>query len=951
MAQAPVLNTFVGSMNMDTNPSMMKDGDYVYAENCRIGFSESDNVMCVENIKGTLEIPNTDIDSTGRYVTIGAAPWESGSKVYYFVKDTQGTDHGIFEFDLIAKTISPVIRGEVLAFTNKIRSAFYFNDMLVWTDGQGETRQLFVSLARTGFYQTFKSYLTALIKPQPDSAITCELVSDPDGQYMLDGRVYQFIFRYVFYGNQKSAWSMPSKAIATGYDTSLNVIRLTVQSSEIRLAPDYSGIIRYVEIGFRIEDSQPWRFFKRVDFPVINTPTFTVDFNNGTQCPAIATSETNRYYDDVPRTSQALTMASGRVMLGNNKSGFGTIPNIQALNVTRTFDLTPDPNSPYFKSGGAYGIGVTVYDRYQRRSYVYPLDGFVAKERSGPMYATSVSFILSGELPSWAEYWAVCLTKCTNKGSFVQVHINVVSATASRLTFSNTFISPTSPLIGWVFTTGDLISIRTKNGSGDPMATDNFNLPLQYDSSTGNFFVDWDGAADYASFASGAIVELFTPIKSNPDEFYYEQGVLNPVKVINGVKYFGDDAFGNAKIVTLLEGDTQYRTADDCEAMSPTPENFEIWCHNIGRPNIVSQEPEEEVVDTAGISFSNPYVQGTKLNGLNTFEFLSKKTYEVENGAITKLTIARDFQINGSVMLVTTEYNNYSIYLGKVQYTNTDGSTQLAVSDQLLGSYNLLAGGYGSINPESVHAFGTTVRGWDALKGVIWRYSNDGLTPLSIEYGANSYASNKATEIAPNREDNDQTAVAAYDPYFDEYLLCIKDVSSTSNKTIAFNETKNGFSAFYDMDPDWVCTINRSVVSWKSGVLFLHRGSTEYNTLQGRRVTSKISFSVKSDPFRTLNAASMRIYSQDNWSVMIKGIKRAPAKARQVASMSEGSAENNEDTYMYPVKQNTNRTIPDYMKSRYFVAELELDPDVDYLTVLYGSEMVVSESQPTPSRK
>lgn len=950
MAQISTTNVFTGGMNMDINPTFIKEGDYVYAENVRIGFSESDNMGAVENIKSTLKIPNTLLtDETGRYKTIHAAPYEAKSIVYYFVKDTQGQDDRIFEYNLKTNMIDLVLSGSVLSFTDDIKASTYFNDMLTWTDGIGDVRQIIVSVAKKGVYKPFMKAHTTLIKPQPDRTITVTLLADGSvSTSSFEDKNYQYIYRYVYVNNQRSAWSMPSRMIAYGYDATMKRMRLMIEPSEVRSADSYKDLISYIEIGMRDEDSQPWKFIKRLPFPQVVTTEFYYDFYNTSIYPTISTLETDRYYDDVPRSSQALSLVNSRLMLGNNTSGFNDISTIQAIDFTTSIIAgSLVSNGCYFKSGGSYGVGVVLYDRYQRRTFVYPLGGFTAFERNGAFRATQVDFKLAGGgeggLPEWCEYWGISLTKCSNKGSFQQVHVTIVSATPQKITFSPTFIAPTNNQITWVYSTGDKCSIRTANSAGDPTSGGFFDIPLKQDSSTGNLYIEWDGVTSLPSVSNGAIFELFAPIKSTETQFYYETGELYPISIdANGKRRFGTDASGEAKVVTIIGGDTQYRASDNCEAMSPTEKFFETWSHNIGRPNSVSSDVESENIGVSEIAYSNPYVQGTKLNGLNTFEFLSKTTYPVELGAITKLTVARDFEVNGSVLLVTTEYNNYSVYIGKTQIKNPDGSTQLITNDSILGTYNLLAGGFGSVNPESVHAFGTTVRGFDLLKGVLWRYSTDGLTAISQQYGANSYVSHKADAIYATKQKN----VAAYDPYFDEYVICIKRQNEENPKCLAFNEDANRFSTFYDMNPDWMCTLNRYLISWKNGVLYVHRKGSDYNILQDKKVKSKIGYVAKASEFTTINAISTRVYSQDQWSITVQGCKVSGNKKRQTAEIK--TSDYGEESYMAGVK--VDKITNNDMKSRHFVISLELNDKTDYLSVLYGAETILSGSPPITTK-
>ena len=962
MAQKSIFNNFVGKMDMDTNPSLLKEVDYIFAENCRIGYSEEDNIGCVENVKSTLKISNEDIvDESGRYICIGATTYEPTSTVYYFIKDTQESEHGIYELNIITRNIEKIAKGAWLGFTTKILAAVYQNDMLTWTDGNSNTRQLFVKLAKTGWYDNQVKDASTLIKFPPNAPIKAELINgNASATYTLDGRCYQFIYRYIFEGYQKSVWSMPSKMIATGYDKTKKAIKLTLQSSEIVDAGKYKDFIKYVEIGFRIQDDQPFKFFNRFPFPKESGFPMEVEFYNDSIYTAIATNETNRFYDDVPRTSQSLAIMTNRLMLANNKRNFDNVPQIQAVGLSTSEVATLEDNGTYFKSGGSYGIGVVLYDRYQRRSYVYPLGGFTAFQRNGALKATKVSFGLLESsingLPDWVEYYAICLTKCKNIGKFVQAHVTVVGTpTNQKIIFSPTFVAPSNPQeTGWVYTTGDRCNLRaTSTGTQLDDTKLLFDIPLQLDSTSGNLFIEWDGVTQLPTVgvATNMIVEFYTPIKTLASDFYYEIGQLNYVQVVDGKKRFGTNYLATGQLIEITFGDTQYRNGtgqSGCEAMSPNDAYFETWCHNLGRPNIVAQEPETELNDTTNISYSNPYILGTNLNGINTFEFESTRTFPIELGDITRILTARDYEINGSILLVVTKFNCFSVYVGKFQITNANGSTQLALTETLLGSYNLLAGGFGSIHPESIHVYGTTVRGVDALKGIVWRYSQDGLTPLSVEYRANAFVTKLAQELLPTKDNPLQTLVGAHDPYFDEYIANFKNLGNNTNKALAFNESKNGFSTLYDIDPDWMATINRSLVFFKNGVAYIGRAGSDYNNLLGKRVTSKLSYVAKMDaPFINLNGISIRIYANDNWAVAVDGIRRTKFKV-QKTKMKKGFANNGEDSYMYPISSDENNTVASPMKSRYFKVHMELDENVDYLSVLYGTEMVISQSNPTP---
>lgn len=947
MAQNQIISALTGSMNMDIDPSFLPEGNYVMANNMRIGFSEKSNMGCGENIKGTLEIENANlVDKTGRYKVIGAVTYEPNSVAYFFMKDTRGIEHMICELNIRTKAISLILKGD-LKFSKRIITARYFNDMLIWNDTETDLRCIFISLAKSGAYPFTDYSTTTLIKSPPDRAITFELFnSDPLAAGLIGPNQYQFIYRYVFVGNQRSVWSVPSKVCAVP-DNTTDYIRLFLNATQIAFADLFVNFIQYIEIGFRDDDSQPYRFFKRIKFPSVRAASFYVDFYNNAQYPTIATSETLTPYSDNPLRCADFTIGDNRILTGNNTYGFNEIPNISAtqFEATRPTSNTPVDNGVYFLQGGQYNVGVALYDEYDRRSFVYDLSAFKVLPRNGSMYFTKVEITLTGKLAPWVKTWRPLLSKCANKGDFIQAHITVITANGTTLEFSPTFISPTPVEFAWAFTTGDKFSLLTQNTAGDAHTITIADKDLTYDTVGAKYVVT---GFDFTGVTTGALIEIYSPIKSALIGEYYEIGETFPVYVApNGDKYFGNSP-ANGQSFVINGGDTFYKTAQDAQTRNMNNATFDTWFRNIGRANIISQDVQMEVTNPSEIAFSDQYLQGTKVNGLNSFNFASKQVYGLEFGDIKRIVIARDFQSNGSVLLVVTQNNCYSVYLGKVQYTSTDGSSQIGITNQLLGNSNLLAGGFGTLNPESVHVFGTTVRGWDALKGVIWRYSNDGLTPLSKEYGANSYCSHLADSISDTTDNENQTAISAYDPYFDEYLVCIRDSTKDQNPTIAFNETKNGFSTFYDFDPDCMVTLNRSVVSWKNGVTYIHRESDTYNHLQGQNVKSSVTCVVKASAFDTLNGTSLWAYAQDKWELEAKGIERTGTKKQQKSETIGTSIEQVEDVWRMPIKPDSISKQP--MKSRYLLAKLTLDGNVDYMSVLYGIAVTVSDSPQNPTK-
>lgn len=928
------INTFQGSMNMDVNPTFVKDGDYVHARNVRIGYSENGGVGCVENMRGTLEVNNPNLTDKTRWKVVGAAVYEADRKIYQFRKDTKGTEDYIEEYNYSTSTFTVIVKGN-LSLPKKITSAFYFNGMLIWNDKKKGIKQIDVALAKSG-YKYDRDNTDMLIKIAPDNVIqTTKVESSPLVIGSLLVSQYQFVYRYIFVRNQMSSWSSPSDACVVSTAT-LERIDLAVNSSHIQLCDLYVGFIDFVEIGFREDTTQPYRTIGRTKFPSVRSASFVVPFKNDALFPVTSSDQTSNPYSDVPLKSGDIAVVSNRLLSGGNTYGYANVQ-VSALLFNITTTALVDKNK-YMLTGGIYSIGVQLYDEFRRRSFVYPLGSFRQDWRNGTFAPKTVELALYAKLPGWVHSWQLVATNCQNIGDYIQVHIDYVSSSGTEIRFKNTFISPTPVSNSWGYTLGDKVSFLTKNAAGDSYSGSNVEIDLEYDTLNAQYVAK----GNFSGFGAGALAMIYAPIKSATTSFYYEISDVYMPTEVNGVKYFGSDYNSTSKYVKLNWGDTIWDATQSAQLRNIDQAKYDTWFRNNGKPNAVSENIQKEVYFGNEIAFSEPLIQNTGVNGFNSFLFESKQTYGIEFGDITRLTLATDFKINGSVLLVTTKTNNYSVYIGKVQFQATDGNATLGVSTQLLGSANLLSGGYGSINPETVHAFGTTVRGWDALKGVFWRYSQDGLTPISMEYGANKYARNLKVEES---EDDYQHALSCYDPFYDEWVLHTKNTDKT--EAIAFNESKNGFSVFYDMEIDWMSTIANTYVSWLNGVMYIHNKGSEYNKIHGETVKSNLTCVCKANEttFDTINAISLHLYAQDNWSVNAQGIKRTIGTT-QNTSMSESFGVLNEDYYEYPIATDAESNP---MKSRYFLVEAELS-NVPYYSALYAIQLRFAVSPQSPTK-
>lgn len=307
----------------------------------------------------------------------------------------------------------------------------------------------------------------------------------------------------------------------------------------------------------------------------------------------------------------------------------------------------------------------------------------------------------------------------------------------------------------------------------------------------------------------GAMIEVYTPASELSEQIYYEVGNVHKISeyASNPTPYVYD--------MELLDGDCFYIQKqfygrlwdipkDNIISMSPTKDTWSFWHKDIGRPNV-----EDLTVDyatnntqklipfrtfTSNIIFSNPYIQGTKTNGLCSFELLNYKQLPIEYGGITALQVANNTNEDGTIMLSIHKHEIVSIYIGKVQYTDVAGNNVISLSDQVLGSFRTTNGSLGSVNPESIAQYNSAVYGFDAIKGVVWRYSQNGVNRLS-DIGMRNYFYNQGKYYLQNLNYANRT-IGEYNNYFDEYCLTLPN----TNETMVWSERYNR----------WICSRNFS---------------------------------------------------------------------------------------------------------------------------------------------
>lgn len=272
-------------------------------------------------------------------------------------------------------------------------------------------------------------------------------------------------------------------------------------------------------------------------------------------------------------------------------------------------------------------------------------------------------------------------------------------------------------------------------------------------------------------------------------------------------------------------------------------DNDLTWDSNIGRPSIVLKDGDQEVRRSTLIRFGGKFLTDTKINFVNSFDFTDSEPL-TNFGAIRKLISASNNSAEGSILLAVQENEISSCYIGQAIIKNANGSNQVVSTDKVIGTVNPLQKLVGTINPESVVQHNGLVYGFDALKGIVWRYGQDGLNFISdigmknFFYKRSQYLLGLGTSFK---------CYGGIDPYHNEYIISIPNTDN-EKKTLVWSESLNRWTSYMSFIPEWMQKVNTRLVSFISGQTWLHGVNALYNNFYGTQYSSKLKMICNQEP-------------------------------------------------------------------------------------------------------
>lgn len=462
------------------------------------------------------------------------------------------------------------------------------------------------------------------------------------------------------------------------------------------------------------------------------------------------------------------------------------------------FSTTPLDGVSFFKTGSTYRVSISFYDRFRRKCGVVDLNNKInipSRVFNQTSFIGNINWTLSNtsavsEIPSWAYYYQIHITKSLLTRFFIQdytagVYYTIKTTTggydhSTTVTYSGSVYAVTIDLSrlnagarGYTYQEGDLVRLTKSDGT---------TYTLQVLGQDGKYLMLSATNVGTVSSSTEMLYEIYTPYQSSATEPYYESGavmkVINPTTSLRSYGVTSGSLVGDVYPRSVTYGSNVYTI----ETMNPNFAFWQDWQTNTGWVNIVTKLGS--TVKNNSVQFSDPIIPGTQVNGLNAFQPLNETELPFELNGVQKLVLTSKVQSEGTVMLAVGVNETSSLYLGESQIFDASGDSFIAKSTGVIGQVNTLRGSYGTVNPESVFGWQGAVYWFDANKGEVIRYDNNGLFPIS-DYKMSKYFVKLGEAVLESKD----LIHMGIDPYHGEVLINIPQSSVVPTNAILTDMT------------------------------------------------------------------------------------------------------------------------------------------------------------------
>ena len=223
-------NFIVGRMNKSVDERLVPNGEYIHAENVRLGSTENSEIGSVENSKGNKVIATpyypSSSTTTHNFKCLGTYADAANETIYWFVHADDVTVGATQKLDMIISfnVVTQLFIYHVISIDDGggVNTTLDFNDtylinsinkvdnLLFFTDNRNPPRFIDVDknyAEPVTHIDQFSAEDVLVIKRPPASAPTLSLIQTADTETYLYERIVCFAYRYKYANNEYSATS------------------------------------------------------------------------------------------------------------------------------------------------------------------------------------------------------------------------------------------------------------------------------------------------------------------------------------------------------------------------------------------------------------------------------------------------------------------------------------------------------------------------------------------------------------------------------------------------------------------------------------------------------------------------------------------------------------------------------------------------------------------------
>ena len=369
-------NFIVGRMNKSVDERLVPNGEYLHAENVRLGSTENSEIGSVENSKGNklLVTPYypTGTTDTHSFKCLGSYADSANETIYWFIHAdnvlvgaTQKLDM-ILSYEVVTQFLTYHVvsiddgggENTTLDFSDTylINGINKVDNLLFFTDNRNPPR--FIDINKNyqepnGNIDQFSAEDLLVIKRPPNTAPTLALIQTADTETYLDERFVCFAYRYKYANNEYSAtsqWTQPAfspKTFNLSLESALNE-GMVNHFNAVNVTYNTGGpLVVEIQVLFKEADNNIIKViesFNKEELGLGDNNNETIMFDNSKIFTLLTDSEILRLYDNVPLLAKAQTLMGNRMMYGNYYEGYDLVDssdNSIEFNYTTSLAATP----------------------------------------------------------------------------------------------------------------------------------------------------------------------------------------------------------------------------------------------------------------------------------------------------------------------------------------------------------------------------------------------------------------------------------------------------------------------------------------------------------------------------------------------------------------------------------------------------------------------------------